>query len=1049
MSFHELEQALHKLRVQQDIDHALEVVAYIVKLLGVDSLGYEEILNLASVQREVGKFLNAPGYRNQPAAYEIPFESQQPFDIKLFWVHKTTKANLTWLTALTPNFEDNPVAFELKNIGLDFVVSADCSSLYIILTREHKLRVLELKEKLSNTQKEILESWRTKISKQLDPKQENYKALLHKHLWESFDYEPLNKEFYKKLSAKFEELSMHLTLSLEAEAAKIFTVRLIGRLLFVWFLNKKQFLNESMAYFEVADLEDPEYYRTKLEPLFYEVLNKEVEQRTYPDARTPFLNGGLFEPIESDYYQSTTHDITFPQKYFEDFYRILHHYNFTVDEGTSEYQQVAIDPEMLGRVFENLLASLNEDTGEQARKAKGAFYTPRTVVDYMCSQSLIEYLKTKLPETPERDRHIVDLVTMDEASFREQDHNKRHEWRKKLGQELVLQALDELTILDPAVGSGAFPMGMLNLLLKVYTRIDTALESDLEHLKKRILANSIYGCDIDQMAILIAKLRSYLSIIVDVDPGTDQAPEPLPNLEFKFVCANTLIALEDEENDGLFGEQDIYSEVKRLSQEYFSATTKTAKERLRKEYLQVLNSSPGLSISTRQQKLTEYRPFDQLNSTNFYDPGLMHGVDHFHIVLGNPPYVQLQKRGGYLADMYQDQGYDTFARTGDIYSLFYERGYELLTDHGILAYITSNKWMRAGYGQKTREFFAKKTNPLVLLDLGPNVFETATVDTNILLLSKDRNRGQTRATKLAGGDIETAVEQAHTIDFNSGDGWFIGSPAEMGLKAKIERLGTPLKDWDVEINRGILTGYNKAFIINEEKRAELIAQDPKSAEIIKPILRGKDIKKYHYKHAGLYLINTHNGVKSKRISRINVEEYPAIQEHLKNHEPKLSKRGDKGDTPYNLRNCAYIEEFEKEKIIYPETTQSNNFAYSIDTMLVDKTAFILVGSELIYILAILCSNVFNYAYKNLFAGITLGSEGYQFNKVYLEGFPLLKINQHSEDLVIEIKNSLKAILKLKSENKSTRTQEQIMNRLVYQLYELTEEEIALIEDATK
>ena len=158
-------------------------------------------------------------------------------------------------------------------------------------------------------------------------------------------------------------------------------------------------------------------------------------------------------------------------------------------------------------------------------------------------------------------------------------------------------------------------------------------------------------------------------------------------------------------------------------------------------------------------------------------------------------------------------------------------------------------------------------------------------------------------------------QNSFICSFNSSDNWTILSPIEQSIKSKIDAVGIPLKNWDIKINRGILTGFNDAFIINSQKRAELIDLDPKSAEIIRPILRGRDIKRFAYNFADLWLINTHNGIKSKKVSPVDINDYPAIKRHLDQYFDKISKRNDKGDTPYNLRNCIYMDEFSKQKIV--------------------------------------------------------------------------------------------------------------------------------------
>ncbi|MDO5523784.1 MAG: Eco57I restriction-modification methylase domain-containing protein [Bacteroidia bacterium] len=292
----------------------------------------------------------------------------------------------------------------------------------------------------------------------------------------------------------------------------------------------------------------------------------------------------------------------------------------------------------------------------------------------------------------------------------------------------------------------------------------------------------------------------------------------------------------------------------------------------------------------------------------------------FDVIIGNPPYVQLQANGGELAKSYENQGYETFARTGDIYCLFYEKGCHLLRSNGLLMFITSNKWMRAGYGEATRKFLADKTNPLQLIDFaGQKIFDAATVDVNILLFSKQKNLGKTAACivkEKCTDNLSNYILQHHIItdfsDYGSGS-WVILSDIEMRIKEKIEKVGIPLKDWDINIYRGILTGYNEAFIIDGKKKDEILSNCKTEEErlktdgLIRPILRGRDIKRYSHDFADLWLINTHNGIKEKGISPININDYPAIKEHLDNYFLKLEKRADKGNTPYNLRNCVYLE----------------------------------------------------------------------------------------------------------------------------------------------
>lgn len=271
--------------------------------------------------------------------------------------------------------------------------------------------------------------------------------------------------------------------------------------------------------------------------------------------------------------------------------------------------------------------------------------------------------------------------------------------------------------------------------------------------------------------------------------------------------------------------------------------------------------------------------------------------------------------------------------------------------------------------------------------------------------------------------------------FDSSESWVILSEIEQRIKAKIEAVGTPLKDWDISIYRGILTGYNEAFIIDKTKRDEILAnckteeERQKTAEIIRPILRGRDIKRYGYDFADLYLINTHNGVQEKGIKRINIEDYPAVKAHLDLFYPQLEKRADQGDTPYNLRNCAYIEDFSKQKIVYPETTQGAYFALDINEVMLDKTCFMIITDHSKFLIALLSSKLYEFAYKSIFSSVELGISAYQYNKHALVKLPIIKPTQEIEQKITTLLNESKY---------------QKIDQLLYKLYNLSEEEINYI-----
>jgi hypothetical protein len=727
----ELNKKLNSLYVNKKWDDAVSVVFELCRFLNIET---EEDFSLISdnqkINANVGRFEKAFGFIDRPATYEL-YTKNQNIEIKTFWVNKVSKTNLSWIVGISPNFEDGKVYQSDKyKIGIDIVIPKECDSVILLVSNNLKVRSLELKQKLSRTDLEIFEKLSALKNKSVDTIED--KKVYHNILWDAFNFEPINRKFYKELVDRFSVLREHLiSKGFEDQDAVMFSTRLIGRLLFVWFLRKKNLINESVGYFNASDTSgQTDYYKNKLERLFFSILNTDILERNFGDSndnKTPYLNGGLFEPTRTDFYKDGK--LSFPGGYFSQFYEVLSHYNFTVDESSPEFEQVAVDPEMLGRIFESLLAEQRTETGEQARKAKGAFYTPREIVSYMCEESLKEYLKTKIEDDAFRDTRIQEVVSMSESAFRDQDHNKRRDWKPYQTQ--IVKALDELSVFDPAVGSGAYPMGMLHLLVKVYTRVDSKYEKNLSKLKRDILSRSLYGSDIDSTAIEISRLRAWLSLVVDMEEGEQVAP--LPNLEFHFVCANTLVSLPKEA--GIFDTPNLKKSLSEIRKDYYNTNSKSKKDTLRKKYEKLLAPNALSLFGGIDNELKTYQPFSHESRASFFDPDLMFGIGKFDIVIGNPPYVQIQKfRGQQIQKDLEKQNFETFEKTGDLYGLFYEHGLNLVKEEtGLLCFITSNKWMRAGYGEKLRKFFLQKT-PLMLIDLGGGVFESATVDTNILLI---------------------------------------------------------------------------------------------------------------------------------------------------------------------------------------------------------------------------------------------------------------------------------------------------------------------------
>lgn len=606
---------------------------------------------------------------------------------------------------------------------------------------------------------------------------------------------------------------------------------------------------------------------------------------------------------------------------------ILKRYNFTVEENTPFDQDVSLDPELLGKVFENLLASYNPETQTTARKQTGSFYTPRDIVQYMVNEALVSHLKRVVGvELEPQYRQLLD--------YSDEPLNLTKEQRKS-----ILEAVFKCKVLDPACGSGAFPVGMLQQMVHILQRIDPdnemwrgmILEASLNSMQESmtlseeerreiqddvnrnfdescnnpdyarklyLIENCIYGVDIQPIAIQISKLRFFISLVIDQKTNNNASENfgirPLPNLEAKFVAANSLIRLQKRDGN-LFDIEDIKADEKLLriaKHRIFGAKTLRTKRKWKARVAELRQKIADALIKNdfigneQAADLVGWDMFDQHKFAPFFDPEWMFGVQvGFDIVIGNPPYIQLQANKGELGKLYEGKGFITFVRTGDIYSLFYEQGWRMLKPDGNLCYITSNKWMRAGYGEKTREFFATKTNPELLIDFaGTKVFDNVTVDTNILLFSKSQNQGKTRCCIVDGisnmSDFVSSNTSYNDFVMVGSKSWVILSDVERSIKEKIEKVGKPLKEWNIQIYRGVLTGCNEAFIISTDKRNEILskcideAERDRTEKLIRPILRGRDIKRYSYHWSGLWLIATFPS------RHYDIEMYPAVKDYL-------------------------------------------------------------------------------------------------------------------------------------------------------------------------
>ncbi|GHQ38275.1 type IIG restriction enzyme/methyltransferase [Helicobacter pylori] len=439
----------------------------------------------------------------------------------------------------------------------------------------------------------------------------------------------------------------------------------------------------------------------------------------------------------------------------------------------------------------------------------------------------------------------------------------------------------------------------------------------------------------------------------------------------------------------------------------------------------------------------------------------------FDCIIGNPPYIR-QEQIREIKPLLEKQYQDFYNSTADIYTYFFALSFNLLKEKGFNAFITSNKYARAKYGAQLRELLLKKTTIVSYMELNAlKVFESATVDTSIMSFIKQDPPKESRfkyyePTPDDKNDFKSARPLPMKQNALSTESFIFANASFLDLRDKMESVGTPLKDWDIQIYRGILTGANEAFIITTEKREEILnacktQEERKRTEaLIKPILRGKDIKRYSYEWADLWVINTHNGYTSNlkfKIPPIDIEKYPAIKAHLDFHYDTIATRSDQGDTPYHLRNCAYLEDFEKEKIVYGEIVQEPRFYLDngeckLGYFYAEATSFILTGEHLHYLLGMLHSKLITFAFKTFYAGGGLGESGYRYKKAFIERLSIPKITPQNQKLARKITDCAKAILEAKEKDPKANTQklEKEIDALVYQLYNLTDEEIKIIEE---
>lgn len=992
-------------------------------------------------------------------------------------------------------------------------------------------------------------------------KRKNFDGLLESWL-SALDTEELNKRFYNELFDWFLHAVECIRLpetNAKSTKPEEHILRLITRLLFIWFIKQKGLVSDDLfiecrirELLKNYDRSGDSYYRAILQNLFFATLNTEIDKRGFSSEennmssyhykgeirdykklqdlfnQTPFINGGLFDCLDSadgseriDYFVDSEDqrlDYSIPNILFFNsrmgkekanrsklgLFDIFNKYYFTVEENIPLEQEVALDPELLGKVFENLLAAYNPETRETARKQTGSYYTPRAVVDYIVDESLImslaEKISNKLKPHKRLDEKQIEefknkirslLNCSDEISdFKLTDKERTN----------IVYAISEIKIIDPAVGSGAFLMTALHKLTQILSQVDpdnkkwerlqrniakkrinAVFEQDdnklrdnqLHHInnvfeayrknfgrKLYLIQNNIYGVDIQPIAVQIARLRFFISLTIEQNATTNSSNnygiQPLPNLDTKFVAADTLIPL-NESTQITLGQTDyrvveLEEALSNNREQYFHASALDMKKKCRDRDTDLRGQlAAELNIVKKKagylDKIVQWNPYDQNTSADWFDPKYMFGVSNgFDIVIGNPPYIQLQKDSGKLGKKYNNLGYQTLDQRGDIYQLFFERGCQLCNSFGLLGYITSNSWLKAESGSKTRSFFTNNFVPSQLIEMGKDIFETAIVDSCVFLASKRLNV-----------DLKNfpAIDIEHTnssfppdrnlwkqIRISNNLPWSILSRTEQGIMDKIYK-GTELKKWNVQINRGVTTGYNEAFVISTKIKNALIKKDPNSRKIIKPILRGKDIRHYYSKNTGKWLIYTRKG--------INIKKYPAVYNHLQKHYKQLAKKSGSNKW-YELQaspSDILDKQFSKEKLLWIELVEKGRFSYDNSKLYGEATTFLLTGNNrnnIKYLCTILNSDLITWFFQHI--AVTSGMGVPRWKKVYVEKIPIPIISEQQQQPFIALIDEI-IRLKINEPNTNTFNLEDQINELTYDLYGLTKNEIKLIQNYLK
>ncbi|CAD5921870.1 Modification methylase BstVI [Planktothrix agardhii] len=617
-------------------------------------------------------------------------------------------------------------------------------------------------------------------------------------------------------------------------------------------------------------------------------------------------------------------------------------------------------------------------------------------------------------------------------------HNER--WKHQQKEREILPVLEDLRQAQKISYEQAREAAVRQLEERLGQIEDDFANNEKDYPRKLFLIeNCIYGVDIQPIALQIAKLRCFISLIVEQKVDNNQPNRgilPLPNLETKFVAANSLIRFSDQlnlrSNEVIATEQ----ELKEVQKKHFTARSKATKDKYRERDQELrkaigdLLKATGLEVALADS-LATWNPYNQNTSADFFDPEWMFGIaDGFDIVIGNPPYVR-QEQIKEFKPILQKQ-FDCYTGVADLFVYFFERGYQLLNTGGVLSYICSNKYFRSGYGEKLRDFLGKNTTIQQLIDFGDTDVFTAIAYPSIILFSKEKASKDAKLKALSWQQTEALNQFPSVFDAQNflmpqsalkADGWRLENTQVLDLLAKLRNAGKPLGEYvNGKFYYGIKTGFNEAFVIDRATRDKLIAEHSSSAEIIKPFLRGRDVKRWRMEYQDLYLIFTKKG--------IDIKKYPAIENYLSQYKNRLEIRA--GDSKwFELQaSPAEVNRFERRKIVYPDIASSCEFAFDNNSIFPDCTLFF-IPSESEYLLGFLNSSIIQFFISQIFPAIRGNFR--RFKSIYVSQIPIPTATE-AEQKTIE--TLVQKCLEAKGQNVGQWEQE--IDEIVARLYGLSD-----------